>query len=77
MNSPPGSAVPNSHDVSERLVTDTNAASDAEVTRITAPEEQVNEPQLEATVRARTTSPGKLTNFLKFWETFPKFGKRV
>jgi len=57
MNSPPGSAVPNSHDVSERLVTDTNAASDAEVTRITAPEEQVNEPQLEAAVRARTTSP--------------------
>ncbi len=31
MNSPPGSAVPNSHDFSERLVADTNAASDAEV----------------------------------------------
>ncbi len=52
MNSLPGSDVPNSHDVSERLVTDTNAASDAEVTRIrvTAPEEQVNEPQLAAAV---------------------------
>jgi hypothetical protein len=57
MNSPPGSAVPNSHDVSKRLVTDTNAASDAEVTQITAPVEQDNEPQLAAAVRARTTSP--------------------
>ena len=47
-----------SHDVSERLVTDTNAASDAEVTWITAPEDlQVDEPQLAAAARARTTSP--------------------
>jgi hypothetical protein len=62
MNSPSGSAVPNSHDVSEslteRLVTDTNAASDAKVNWITAPEDlQVYEPQLAATVRASTTLP--------------------
>jgi hypothetical protein len=44
-------AVPNSHGVNERLVADTNAASDAEVTRITAPEDLlVNDPKLAAAV---------------------------
>ena len=57
MNSPPGSAIPYSHDVSEMLVTNPIAEVDAGIILTTAPAEpQVEASPLDAGARTPTSS---------------------